>query len=123
MKGLRGYALLVVLAAGAAIVVLLAMSWGSAASNAKNAPTDVAETNTDLNGNIRVHEQGTASVTVMNASLPVHEQGTATVNVVSPWPLAFSAIVLDGEVIANELGMVFSRRCRSAYAGSQFDLW
>jgi hypothetical protein len=54
----------------------------------------VREQNTDSQGNIKVHEQGTANVNLTNSSLPVreqnidaqgntkvHEQGTANVNV------------------------------------------
>ena len=33
----------------------------------------------DSNGNVKVHEQGTANVNVTNTLLPVHEQGTAAV--------------------------------------------
>jgi len=33
----------------------------------------------DGNGNIKVHEQGTANVNVTNSTVPVHEQGTAAV--------------------------------------------
>jgi hypothetical protein len=39
-------------------------------SNAKTNPIPVAEQNLDTNGNIKVHEQGTATVTVANPSLP-----------------------------------------------------
>jgi hypothetical protein len=40
---------------------------------------DAHITNVDANGDIRVHEQGTANVSVMNDLVPVHEQGTAHV--------------------------------------------
>jgi hypothetical protein len=42
--------------------------------------TDVRITNVDANGNVKVHEQGTASVDVTNSPLAVHEQGTASVS-------------------------------------------
>jgi hypothetical protein len=50
-------------------------------------PVPVREQNTDANGNIKVHEQGTANVsvqgtpgvTIANTTVPVHEQGTAAV--------------------------------------------
>jgi hypothetical protein len=56
-------------------------------SNAKTSPVPVQEVNTDANGNIKVHEQGTAAVsvsgtpnvTIANTTVPVHEQGTAAV--------------------------------------------
>jgi len=40
---------------------------------------DAHITNIDGNGNIKVHEQGTAAVNVTNTTVPVHEQGTPTV--------------------------------------------
>jgi len=43
-------------------------------------PVPVAEQNRDANGNVRVHEQGTAAVHEQGTAA-VHEQGTANVNV------------------------------------------
>jgi len=47
-------------------------------SNTAAQAVPVREQNLD-NGNIKVHEEGTASVNVTNSSLSVHEQGTASV--------------------------------------------
>jgi hypothetical protein len=54
-------------------------------SNTKTSPVPVQEVNTDANGNIKVHEQGTANTREQNVdangNIKVHEQGTATVSV------------------------------------------
>ncbi len=42
--------------------------------NTSSNPVPVKDQNLDGNGNLKVHEQGTASVNVANASLPVREQ-------------------------------------------------
>jgi hypothetical protein len=55
-------------------------------SNSKTTPVPVAEQNLDANGNIKVHEQGTANVNVTNSSVPVHEQGTADANITNTDP-------------------------------------
>jgi hypothetical protein len=66
--------------------MLLATGWGSAVAaqitsvfvtNDSAHPVPVQEQRTDANGNIRVHEQGTANVNVTNGSL----------NVASPAPI------------------------------------
>jgi hypothetical protein len=71
-----GAGVTVVLAAG----LILATGWGSAvAGQISNAfitngpanPVPVQEQRTDANGNIKVHEQGTADVNVTNSSLKV----------------------------------------------------
>ena len=43
-----------------------------------NNPLNVREQNTDANGNIKVHEQGTASVNVANRVLSVQDQSTTS---------------------------------------------
>jgi hypothetical protein len=70
-----------------ATVVLLVTGWGSAVAasvqsvivaNPASNPAQVHETNTDTNGSIKVHEQGTANVNVTNtAAVPV--SGTVSV--------------------------------------------
>jgi hypothetical protein len=40
-------------------------------TNPPASPLAIHETNTDANGNIKVHEQGTADVNITNSSLPV----------------------------------------------------
>jgi hypothetical protein len=50
---------------------------GNTASN----PVPVTVQNTDTNGDVKVHEQGTADVNVTNTTVPVQQQGTADVNV------------------------------------------
>jgi len=42
-------------------------------TNDSSHPVPVREQNTDANGNIKVHEQGTANVNVTNSSVPVSE--------------------------------------------------
>lgn len=79
-----------------AAAILMATGWGSAVAdqvaqiskvfvtNDSAHPVPVQEQRTDTNGNIKVHEQGTANANVTNDSahpVPVHEQGTADVNV------------------------------------------
>jgi hypothetical protein len=75
-------------------VILLATGWGTAVAaqitsvlvtNDAAHPVPVQEQRADAQGNVRVHEQGTADVNVTNASLPVHEQGTVSA---SPTPAA-----------------------------------
>ena len=51
-------------------------------TNDSSHPVPVHEQNTDANGNIKVHEQGTANINVTNTSaIPVHEQGTANASI------------------------------------------
>jgi hypothetical protein len=73
-----------------ASVILLATGWGTAVAaqvtsvfvtNDAAHPVLVQEQRADAQGNVKVHEQGTADVNVTNSSLLVHEQGTANVNV------------------------------------------
>ena len=97
MSKLRRWGLTVVTMVSVATVVLLVTGWGSAvaasvssvivanpASNPANVkvtnttPLSVQESNTDTNGNIKVHEQGTANVNVTNTSVPVHDTNTDT---------------------------------------------
>ena len=42
----------------------------------------------DASGNVAVHEQGTAAVTVTNASVPVHEQGTVPAAQSGAWHMS-----------------------------------
>ncbi len=42
----------------------------------------------DAGGNVAVHEQGTAAVTVTNASVPVHEQGTVPAAQSGAWHMS-----------------------------------
>jgi hypothetical protein len=77
-------------------VVFTNGSGTSAGNTVKIDPANngVSVMNTDIGGNVKVHEQGTAAVHVTNSSLPVseqntdsngyikvHEQGTANVNI------------------------------------------
>jgi hypothetical protein len=77
-----------------AVVILVASGWGSAVAaqiskvfvtNDSAHPVPVQEQRTDANGNIKVHEQGTANVNVTNGSLnvasptPITEGGSSTV--------------------------------------------
>ena len=84
---LTRWGLTVVTMVSVATVVLLVTGWGSAAAsatmnvivgNTASNPVPVHETNTDASGNIKVHEQGTASVNVTNTSVPV--RGNLTVS-------------------------------------------
>ena len=52
---------------------------GAGAAPGQGAPVMVISP-LDEGGNVKVHEQGTATVNVANSTLPVHEQGTANVN-------------------------------------------
>jgi hypothetical protein len=69
------------------MAILLATGWSSAVAkqlsdvfvtNDAAHPVPVQEQRTDANGNIKVHEQGTANVNVTNASLPVASQPPIT---------------------------------------------
>jgi hypothetical protein len=70
-----------------ALGAVAATLFGATSAGAGPTPTvqNVREQNLDANGNIKVHEQGTAKVQEQNVdanqNVKVHEQGTANVNV------------------------------------------
>jgi hypothetical protein len=59
--------------------------------NTSASPVPVTEQNVDTNGNLKVHEQGTAAVSIQNTdgngNVKVHEQGTAN-TAVTAYPQA-----------------------------------
>jgi hypothetical protein len=74
-------------------------------TNDTSHPVPAREQNLDANGNIKVHEQGTASVNITNATVPVHEQGTASVNVTnSSLSVAPSPISDGGDAVTLQAG-------------------
>lgn len=74
-------------------------------TNDSSHPVPVREQNLDANGNIKVHEQGTASVDITNATVPIHEQGTASVNVTnSSLSVAPSSISGGGGAVTIQAG-------------------
>ena len=75
--GMLVLATMLLLATGRTSAVAAQISSVFVTNTASN-PVPVTETSTDASGNIKVHEQGTASVNVTNSTLPVHEQGTAS---------------------------------------------
>ena len=75
---------LALLAAGAG-AAMLAGGIGTAGAAQPPAVQNVREQNTDAQGNIKVHEQGTATVSVANTTLPVHEQGTVAATQSGAW--------------------------------------
>lgn len=103
------------------IGLLMATGWGSAVAdqvsqitkvfvtNDSAHPVPVQEQRTDANGNIKVHEQGTANANVTNDSanpVPVHEQGTADVHVTNDLNVGSPAPIIGGggELVAQGNG-------------------
>ena len=95
MRRLKRYGLAAVGMLALATAILLVTGGGTAlatgiskvfVTNTASNPVPVREQNRDANGNIKVHEQGTAKANVTNTdangNIKVHEQGTANVNVV-----------------------------------------
>jgi hypothetical protein len=79
MKHLRSYVVTLVATTSVVMLVLLLTGWGSAVASQVSS---VFVTNTDANGNVKVHEQGTANVQVTN--LPATQPVSGTVNVGNP---------------------------------------
>jgi hypothetical protein len=71
--------------------------------NTSSIPVPVTEQNVDTNGNLKVHEQGTAAVSVQNTdgngNVKVHEQGTAN-TAVSAYPQASAVHQGGGNLIS-----------------------
>ncbi len=86
-------------------------------TNSPTHPVPVQEQNLDSNGNIKVHEQGTANVNVTNTTVPVHEQGTAQVNVAN---MPGSQPFMKNETIVLDSGQVFVSKCDSVPATKTF---
>jgi hypothetical protein len=85
MKSFKNYLTAGVGFAMLVTIILLATGWGSAVAaqissvivtNDAAHAVPVRDQNTDANGNIKVHEQGTASVNVTNTTLAVHDLNT-----------------------------------------------
>jgi hypothetical protein len=86
-------------------------------TNGPSHPVPAQEQNLDANGNIKVHEQGTASVNVTNTTVPVHEQGTAQVNVAN---MPGAAPFMKHETVVLGAGDLFASTCDSVPAGRTF---
>ncbi len=86
-------------------------------TNGPSHPVPAQEQNLDATGNIKVHEQGTASVNVTNTTLPVHEQGTALVNVAN---MPGSAPFMKNETVVLRAGELFASKCDSVPASRTF---
>ncbi len=95
-----GFALL---AAGAGATTLIGI--GSAGAAQPPTVQNVREQNLDDQGNIKVHEQGTATVSVANSTLPVHEQGTVPAVQSGSWDVASSDVTaLAGSFVGAPAG-------------------
>jgi uncharacterized membrane protein YfcA len=137
--GLRGWKRYGLGAGGMLVLVmalLLATGWGSAVAaqissvfvtNDAAHPVPVAETRTDAQGNIKVHEQGTANVNVTNSGLSVappppvtNGGGSQGVLVGEPQaiPLATaSALTVGFESGALEVHLVYQGNLVAAVVG------
>jgi len=86
-------------------------------TNGPSHPVPVQEQNLDANGNIKVHEQGTANVNVTNTTVPVHEQGTALVNVAN---MPGSQPFMKNERVVLDAGQLFASKCDAVPASKTF---
>src|SRR5712691_4879578 len=83
----------------------------------------------DAGGNVAVHEQGTAAVTVTNSSVPVHEQGTVPAAQSGAWHVSIDgtpkvasadATTLVGSYVgAPDGGVAFTEAVNAEISGDR----